>query len=300
MPKPLPVILSIPHAGLAAPPPVRDRMEIDERAIYNECDLWADQLYDFASPDLLPLTPSEGRHGVLATITTPIARALVDVNREPDDLANPDGPVKAVTSYGAPLYHTPLDESTQRALLENYWQPFHNQLAAALDQFAGQARLLLDCHNMAQIGPTAYSYAGAARPLICLANLGDNQGEPRPDPGWTSCSPPLLRQAAAVADELFADLPLLEPTGDDAPPVVALNWPFSGGTIIRRYARTATGTPWLPTIMVEVNRGLFVGNQTAATAIRPPNLERIQAIRRRLYRWVLAVVDLVEAGNGKV
>jgi N-formylglutamate amidohydrolase len=295
MPKPLPILQSIPHAGLAVPPSVQGRLAIDAVALYNECDLWADQLYDFAHPDLRSLTPAGNGPGVLASITMPIARALVDANREPDDLANPDGPVKTQTSYGAAIYQTPLDEATRRALLADYWQPFHDQLAAALDAFADETALFLDCHNMAQRGPAAYHFAGAARPLVCLANLGDETGEPQPALGWTTCSGALLRGAAAIAHELFADLPLVEPNEEGLPPVVALNWPFAGGTIIRRYARTATGAPRLPAIMVEVNRGLFVGNQSAQTAIQPPNEARIRAVRQRLYQWAVAVVDLAQA-----
>jgi N-formylglutamate deformylase len=295
MQTPLPIIQSIPHAGLATPPVVRDQLAIDETALYNECDLWADQLYDYAHPDLRELTPDRYAPGVLASVTMPIARALVDVNRAPDDLDNPDGPVKTQTSYGAAIYQTPLADATRRALLADYWQPFHDQLAAALDQFADQAVLFLDCHNMAQRGPAAYQFAGAARPLVCLANLGDEQGEARSSLGWTTCSGALLRQAAAVAQDLFADLDLLEPNAEGPPPVVAINWPFAGGAIIRRYARTAVGAPRLPTIMIEVNRGLFVGNQTAQTQIQPPNEARIRAVRQRLYQWTIAVVDLVQA-----
>ncbi|MCL4862092.1 MAG: hypothetical protein KJZ93_21940 [Caldilineaceae bacterium] len=45
--------------------------------------------------------------------------------------------------------------------------------------------------------------------------------------------------------------------------------------------------------MVEVNRGLFVGDQQAHTPIRPPNLARIAEIRQRLYRWATAVVGML-------
>jgi hypothetical protein len=45
--------------------------------------------------------------------------------------------------------------------------------------------------------------------------------------------------------------------------------------------------------MVEVNRGLYVGNQTAQTPIAPPNQDRIAAIRRRLYRWAAALMERI-------
>jgi hypothetical protein len=43
-------------------------------------------------------------------------------------------------------------------------------------------------------------------------------------------------------------------------------------------------------IMIEVNRGLFVGNQSEHTPVAPPNLERIAAVRERLRAWVTAIV----------
>lgn len=292
MGKPLPIILSIPHGGLEVPPEVSDRLAVDAITLHNECDLWADQLYDFNEQSLTTITPSGYTPRVLATVSMRIARALIDVNRAPDDLANSDGPVKTQTSYGEPLYTSRLDDATKRSLRERYWQPFHDQLAATLAEFDAQARLLLDCHNMAQRGPTAYPHAGAARPLICLSNFGDDQGEPTPSLGWTTCPPALLRQAGQLAAELFADLPLLEPAGA-TPPVVALNWPFPGGMIIRTYSRTAAGTARLPAIMVEVNRGLFVGNQDARTPIQPADTARIGEIRQRLYQWAIGVIDLI-------
>jgi hypothetical protein len=45
-------------------------------------------------------------------------------------------------------------------------------------------------------------------------------------------------------------------------------------------------------MMIEINRGLFVGNQTNTTPIQPPNEERINAIRERLRIWVKEVVAL--------
>jgi hypothetical protein len=44
-------------------------------------------------------------------------------------------------------------------------------------------------------------------------------------------------------------------------------------------------------LMVEINRGLIVGNQRTDTPIQPPNEERIAAVRRRLYRWLLALLE---------
>ena len=135
---------------------------------------------------------------------------------------------------------------------------------------------------------------GRPRPLICLANFGDERGEIRPTIGWTSCPPALLRAAGEIAGELFSDLALLEPTANVLP-TVALNQPFHGGYILARYAQPNQAQATAPGIMIEINRGLFVGNQQTDTPIQPPNHERISAIRQRLYAWAMRVVALVSS-----
>lgn len=290
---PLPIILSLPHGGLDTPPELAANLAINATTIYNECDLWVDQLYDFAHADLVDLRPAGYAAGTIASISLPIPRVLIDANRDPDTLEDPDGPVKTQTSYGQPIYKQAIAKPTQQQLLQTYWQPYHDKLEAALHKHAGQANLFLDCHNMAQHSPAAYDFPGAARPFICLANLGDQQGEPLPQVGWTTCSADLLREAGCVAEALFADLTLLEPVAGEQVPVVALNWPFAGGYIIERYSQATPTRPRLPTMMIEVNRGLFVGDQRTDTPIQPPNVERIAQIRRRLYQWTTQVVKLL-------
>lgn len=284
---PLPVVLSIPHGGLAAPAEVADLLAINATTIYNECDLWADQLYDFQHPDLAAFTPAGHTAGALASVSLPIARVLIDANRDPTDLSNPDGPVKTMTSYGQAIYQTDIGETLQRQLLDKYWQPYHQRLEDALHLHVEKAKLFLDCHNMAQHGPAAYDFPGAARPFICLANFGDARGEASQGNGLI-CSAELLREAGVIAERLFADLTLLDPIPGEQVPIVALNWPFAGGYIAQRYS-----SPTLPAIMIEVNRGLFVGDQKTDTAIKPPNLDRIAQIRQRLYQWTVQVSALV-------
>ena len=290
---PLPIILSIPHGGLATPPDLSASLAIDATTIYNECDLWADQLYNFSHKDLETFVHSTYTNGVLATVTMPIARVLIDANRNPEDLNNPDGPVKTQTSYGQPIYKAELGEVEQRQLLVSHWQPYHQALETALHRYGKQAKLFLDAHNMAQHGPAAYDFPGAARPLLCLANFGDTRGEADSPLGRTSCSPMLLRKAAAIAEELFADMTLLEPTPNESVPVVALNWPFNGGYILRRYSPAMANQPALPGIMIEINRGLFVGDQKTDTPVHPPNLDRIAQVRQRLYQWAVRVVEFI-------
>ncbi len=160
---PLPIVLSCPHGGLDIPPEIISLLAVDETAIYNECDLWADQLFDFGHPDLRMLTPAEHEPGVLARVSFPITRALVDVNRPSTDWSDPDGPIKSCTSYGQNTYTKELGLQTKQDLTELYWRPYHARLNTAWHQHAHNMKLFLDCHNMAQHGPSAYAHPGAAR-----------------------------------------------------------------------------------------------------------------------------------------
>ena len=299
--KPLPIILSRPHGGLSTPEEVESKLAIDQIDLYNDCDLWVDDHFDFQHPDLSPHAPNGYDSGILHQFSMPIARALIDVNRPLEWLEKPDGPVKTQTSYGRNIYHEPLSEEERQQLLDRYWWPYHHEADKALTHHAGEVKLFIDCHNMAQHGPTAYRDAGNARPLICIANMGDENGEIKPERGWTCCPPSLARAAAAIAEKLFADLTLLEPEKDKQIPTVLLNSPFGGSFVIahhlrpeaaERFAEKTSVSP--PTsIMIEVNRGLFVGDQTADTIMQPPNQERIKMIRERLYQWAAELVALI-------
>jgi N-formylglutamate deformylase len=303
-----PIVQSIPHGGLTVPPEVHGRLAISDVTIYNECDLWADQIYDFNHPDLGDLRPFEGIPATLAAVTMPVARVLIDANRPPNSLDNPDGAVKTQTSYGDPIYDTPLRREEQIELLDAYWRPYHDQLDRTLRREAGEVSLLLDCHNMAQRGPDAYGDPGQVRPLICISNNGDARGEPLSRLGALSAPPWLARRAVEIAADLFADLELLEPNPEPTP-VAALNSPFVGGYILTHYTSEANQRSLAlgegasgedhryMGLMVEINRGLIVGNQRTDSPILPPNLPQIAAVRRRLYQWMAAVSALLSNGQ---
>lgn len=296
---PFPVVQSLPHGGLKTPPEIASRLAIREVTIYNECDLWVDQLFDFDHPDLADVRPHSQEPATLGSVAQPIARCLVDANRAPDSLDNPDGAVKSMTSYGDPIYHDPLSRQEQNELLEKYWRPFHNRLDSLMRQQAANVRLFLDCHNMAQRGPDAYGDPGQARPLICIANMGDSNGEPVPQRGPLTMPADLARKATDLARIYFADLALLEPNPEPAP-VAALNQPFAGGYILQHYTSASyqkslglrPGSYF--GLMVEINRGLIVGNQRSDTPMIPPRTDQIAAVRRRLYQWLSALMPILD------
>lgn len=299
----LPVIISRPHGGLEVPHEVQKNLAIEQISLYNDCDLWLDQLYDFAPSTLgAPSTlESIDARGVLADFSMPIARALIDVNRPLEWLGKPDGPIKSQTSYGETIYQEPLTAEMTQLLLDKYWWPYHNKMDAALHAHANEIQLLVDGHNMAQYGPSAYRDAGIERPLICIANMGDEQGEIKPERGWTMCPGWFARKAVKIAAELFADMELLEPKLGATVPVALLNSPFGGSFVLSRHLNPEQKKSFEETykrpipfgIMIEVNRGLYVGNQHAHTEMDEPNYERIAEIRLRLYEWIIQILELI-------
>lgn len=301
----LPVIISRPHGGLDTPEEVRNNLAIGPLALYNDCDLWLDQLYDFnhySNNDQNRLDENSlSSRGLLAHFSMPIARALIDVNRPLEWLGKPDGPIKSQTSYGETIYKEPLTDEMTQLLLDKYWLPYHQSMEAAIEEHAQTVQLLVDGHNMAQYGPSAYRDAGIERPLICVANMGDSQGEIKPDRGWTMCPPWFARQAAEIAAELFCDMELLEPDPNVTVPTALLNSPFGGSFVLARHLNPSQSQKFEEThkrsvpfgIMIEVNRGLYVGNQHSQTDMSEPNLERIAEIRSRLYKWIVQITELI-------
>jgi len=149
-----PLLLSVPHAGLAVPPEVEGLHMLTEAEIAADGDEGAAEIYR-------PLR-SEAR-----LVTTEIARAFVDQNRAQDDLRK-DGVVKTHTCWDVTIYRRPLSEAEVSALLLRYHAPYH----AALAEGAMGLRCGLDLHTMAAHGPPVGPDPGVERPWICVGDAG--------------------------------------------------------------------------------------------------------------------------------
>ena len=156
----LPLLLSVPHAGLEIPDAVAPICALTREEIENDGDEGAGEIYNL-------------RHLVQEYVTTTVARAIVDINRPEDDRGK-DGVVKTHTIWNQPIYREALTEDLVERLLEDYYHPYHRQLTA----LAGSTRLAVDCHTMVAVGPPISPDPGVERPLVCL---GDGDGAcPRP------------------------------------------------------------------------------------------------------------------------
>lgn len=149
----LPLLLSVPHAGLLVPHEVKELVILSKDEIIKDGDEGAAEIY-------WPLEKE-----VAAFVKTDAARAVVDMNRARDDRRK-DGVVKSHTCWNVPVYREFPAEELIDILLEKYYKPYHSRLS----RFPQGIRLGVDCHTMAAEGPPVGPDPGEARPAICLSN----------------------------------------------------------------------------------------------------------------------------------
>ncbi len=206
----LPLLISVPHAGLWIPPEVRGICALTPQQIAADGDEGAAEIYDL-------------KEEATAFVTTDVARAIVDLNRDEDD-RTPDGVVKTHTCWNVPVYDEFPGEEVIEALLDRYHRPYHTRLR---DLARADVKLGLDCHTMAAKGPPVGPDAGLDRPWICLSNADG------------TCPQDWLESLASSFRRIL-----------EGP--VSLNVPFKGGHIIRSHAAE------LPWIQMEVSRAPFM------------------------------------------
>ena len=151
----LPLLISVPHAGIRIPPEVEGLCILNEEEIVRDGDEGADRIY-------YPL-----KERVTAFVTTDIARAIVDINRAEGDRSK-DGVVKTHTCWDVPVYEKELESEMVRTLIEKYHRPYHKELT----RFAEDVILGVDCHTMAAQGPPIGPDSGVIRPHLCLSDYG--------------------------------------------------------------------------------------------------------------------------------
>ena len=239
----LPFIVSIPHGGLTVPPEVADRCALTDEEIFDESDAYSRELYGVS--DI-----------VLGEVTQEVARAIVDLNRPPEELPPEaeDGAVKALTRFDRPIWRaseTP-DRDLQKTLLERHYHPYHQRLEALLKAHRGEVRLLIDCHTMSSVGPPAAMDAGKPRPLICLGNLGDEAGRIG-SRERTSLPEPTTVRLRDIMTEIFSSDPAAAAGNEE---LIALNRPFVGGHITRHYSSKG-----FQVVQIELSKALYLDDR---------------------------------------
>lgn len=216
----LPLLLSVPHAGTEVPTEAEPFCILEPTQIVADGDEGAAEVYDLADY-------------VETHMTTNVARAIVDLNRAPDDF-RPDGVIKTHTCWQEGVYSPFPPPEVVQELLERYWRPYHRQLKE--HGTSGRFLLGVDGHTMAATGPPVGPDAGKPRPLACISN--DDR----------TCPSEWL---VAIQDSLARQL------GGE----VTINTPFRGGYIARTHAAEM---PWL---QIEMSRAPYMSNLQKRQAV---------------------------------
>lgn len=253
----LPVLIAVPHAGRAYSAALLSAMrKADETAIRLE-----DRLADRLAHDVATQTGA-------ALLVAHAPRALIDLNRSPDDvdwgmITGPGtGPGTAFANRRArsglgliprrlagvgEIWRGPLPAAELEGRLAEVHEPYHLALAGALDRIRARwgAALLVDLHSMPPL------VARRDEPAAEFV-LGDRFG-------------------ASCADTLVdAGLAYLAAQGR----VAALNRPYAGGYVLDRHGCPRRGTHAL---QLEICRSTYLDRQLAEPSARFPAVVRLIA-----------------------
>ncbi len=166
--KKVPIVVSVPHCGIALPPEVKPQLKPDMVGFIDDTDWYVDRLYDFTT-DL-----------GITMISAVYSRWVIDLNRAPgSEPLYQDGRIitellPTTDFLGNPLYlHAPPDpkEIARRSRL--YYYPYHQaleQLLLDLKEEFGKV-ILFDAHSIRQHVPTI------SPKKFPDAILGDNNGK---------------------------------------------------------------------------------------------------------------------------
>jgi N-formylglutamate deformylase len=251
-----PFLISIPHGGTEVPEEIRPRLLLSDEELLFYCDPLTRDLFGF-----------EDR--VEAFIDTPISRMVIDLNRPPLPLPpkDPDGIIKRRTVDGREVYRPgmvpPVDKI--HALMVKHYFPYHQRIDELMDH--RHVRIAFDCHSMLPYGSSVQKDAGKPRPMICLGNNGDSQGNSRPGSIATCPTGWITALADAFRNEFSFDRE------------VVLNDPFRGGFISNAHY-WHKGIPW---IQIEINRALYEPEKNSDNP-REKTHERVTVLKEKIWR----------------
>jgi len=239
-----PLVFATPHSGRVYPARMMAASQLDASAIRRSEDAFVDRLIERA--------PAHGA----TVISAALARAFLDVNREPWELDPamfadelPDyargrtariaaglGSIARVVCEGQEIYARKLSFAEARGRIETVHRPYHVALAELIAETraAHGVAVLIDWHSMPSAA--AVPAAGGRR---CDLVLGDRYGG--------ACSPVLSR--------------LVERELEAMGYAVARNAPYAGGYTTEHYGRPGRG---VHVLQIEVNRALYLDEATLA------------------------------------
>ncbi len=248
-----PVLVEVPHAGIAIPTELVDSVVPPADAVLRDADLRVDELYAGA--------PSVGA----SLLTARFSRFVVDLNRKADDadsqtvegfpldIVQPRGVVWRLTTDGRPALTRALARSEFDSRIARFHAPYHAALDAMLketrDQF-GYA-ILVAAHSMPSVGRSGHSDTGVRRADVVPGTRGR-----------TSAAPNLIDYVDAHFRAAGYSV-----KHDD---------PYRGGYTTAHYGRPSEG---IHVIQIELNRAIYMDEQTT---VRSENFAPLKSCIERM------------------
>ena len=253
----LPVLVSIPHTGLAMPPEVLRDLANDEMRAGAMADWHLDSLYAF-----LPELGIDVIHAVYH-------RFVIDLNRPP--AAQPLYPgrfetalVPLETFQGEPVYARPPSAAEVKRRLDLYYAPYHAALARRLEEKVAKFGhcYIVDAHSVESRPSRLHGT------LVKDIFLGDRDG--------TTCDPWFtdLIDGACVRRGLK----------------VSRNEPYKGGYITAHYG----GGDYVQSLQIEMCQRLYMVEGEPRSAVGSARFLETQRLLRDVFG---DLADAVSAGQ---
>jgi len=248
---PRPVLVEVPHAGLAIPEVVRGELRAPRETILRDADLFVDKLYEDA--------PRRGA-SMLVALTS---RYVVDLNRAPDDVdprtvpdhpsprgIQPRGVVWRMTTDGRSLLRRPLTYAQLHARLERFYRPYHRALRSEVRRLRTRFgfAVIVAAHSMPGVGRGLRSDRPVRRADVVPGTRAGTSADPR---------------LIELVSQHFRSAGLSVRHDD----------PYRGGYTTAHYGRPDEA---VHAVQIELNRGLYVDEATSQP--RSGDFEKLQAL----------------------
>lgn len=269
--RPTPLVFAVPHAGRLYPQAARAALQAGEATVRSLEDPLVDQIV--AGAETLGA----------AVIACNVARAYVDVNRDPTEIdpvlvedarLGRDTPrtraglgvVPRLGGDARALHRIRLPQAEVETRLATVHRPYHAALAGLMAEAhaAFGVALLIDWHSMPSSAARAEARRGGRKPDIVI---GDRHGQ--------------------SADQDLVGV--LRASFEDAGLRTVMNRPFAGGHSTQSWGRPADG---FHALQVEIDRGVYLDESTLAPM---PALQDLRAAAAGVTRRLLVALETKKA-----
>ncbi|MCG6879370.1 MAG: N-formylglutamate amidohydrolase [Deltaproteobacteria bacterium] len=241
----LPFIISLPHCSGRIPKRIQAGIRLTPKEAADAIDLGTLEIF--------------GGLPAFKVLCAQWSRLVVDLNR-PSDQRHAKGPIALVDYHGRQVYRSDAvpDEEEITHRLSTYYEPYHRQLANAVEM--AHIKGLLDCHSLQGSGPAEAPDAGRIRNDITLGNNGRPDGKRDSARGELTCTPALMGFVRQV----------FEGAGFS----VSINFPYAGGFIVAHYGPGLAAGGKMA-LQIEINQDLYLDPVTESVV--PEKAEKVKA-----------------------